>query len=172
MLVTAKRSRSTQMYKGKADTMAANNARVSEIVAIAAAQLATTIDPNKRVRLTETEKIQLICMQYLSACVEASVVPTLTGFAAATGHTRAAFYKFMQESPDHATSRFIRSCCDTFAEIVMQNALSGSVQAIPAIFNLKSRFGWRDDGEVLKEPDEKVGLDAEAIMEKYQDLPE
>ena len=58
------------------------------------------------------------------------------------------------------------------AEIVMQNALAGSVQAIPAIFNLKSRFGWSEDGSgVPGEPEEK-DIDAEAIMAKYADMPD
>ena len=172
MITAAKAKRSTQMYRGRSDTMEANSQKVSQIVTIAATGLRNQIEPDRRVQLSDTEAIQTIAMNYLAACAEASIVPTLVGFAAATGHSRHALYAFLKGQPTHPSSKFIRSFTDMCAEVVMQNALAGSVQAIPAIFNLKSRFGWSEDGSgVPGEPEEK-DIDAEAIMAKYADMPD
>jgi len=60
-----------------------------------------------------------------------------------------------------------------FADILSQTMLAGKSVAIPSIFVLKARYGWKDDpGVDMSEKNPTESVDAKTIMEKYSDLPE
>ena len=173
MLESARAKRgSSALYRGRSDTMEANDAKISEIVTIAAAQMANTMDGGRIISLTDTQAVQAVILQYMQACSNAAICPSVTGLAAATGHTRAALYSFLKTRPEHPTSLLLRNCQEMFAEILAQASLSGAVAAIPSIFVLKARLGWRDDAvDELPEPP-KDTINAKEIMERYGDLPD
>ena len=173
MVGAARQKRNGRLYTGRPGTVEVNDRKISETVTIAAAGLQNLTDPMRRVPLSDTATLQQITMQYLSVCAEVSIIPTVLGLAQALGHSRRSLYTFMSDQPEHPSTQFLRSYTDTCAEIVMQTALTGSVQQIAAIFNLKSRYKWSDSGaDVPKDQIESPALSAEAIMEKYGDLPE
>ena len=83
-----------------------------------------------------------------------------------------AVYLFMKSNPGHPTSLMLRNCQEMFAEILAQASLSGATAAIPSIFVLKARLGWKDDAADELPEQTTEPMNARMIMEKYQDLPD
>lgn len=170
--IEAARRKST-LISSRANTVEINSQIVSNIVQIAGAGLENISDPSKKIRLDDTGTVMDVSKEYIRLCAKHSMLPTMNGVAAALGHTRQSLWDFSKRHPKHPTAEWIDNLKESFAEIVMQNALAGSVSAIPAIFYLKSRFDWIE----AKTPDipysdsDEIMLNAEEVAEKYSDLP-
>ena len=155
MLDTIRERKSS--VSSRADTVAVNDARITELVETARAGLENVADPARRISLRETERVQEITLQYLSACSEASALPTVSGLAKALGCTRGAIYEWTRTHPDDATTAWLEDFSDTCGELMMQAALSGTVSPVPAICVAKARHGWRDSYVVEHIPLDPLG---------------
>ena len=155
----------------KIEATAINQAAISDLVTEAAEGMARIASAEK-VPLDNVKEVQIATGLYMQSCADKSMMPTMSGLAGALGYTRQALYIYIKRHGNTETAAWLQECSDRFGEIVMQAALSGNVSAIPAIFTVKARYGWREDQDLpLIEAGEKE-LTTEEIMERYKDLPD
>ncbi len=167
------KKKTTKMYSKANDWREVNDAELSKIIGISLTGLQNVADTQKHITLSDTEAVKDITMRYMQVCMEHSVIPSFVDVANAIGCTREAIYVFMKNHPDHETSKWFRHLRDVFSDVVAKCAMNGALAGIPTIFVLKSRFGWREDADDMPQKDvSKEHLDADTIVEKYQDLPD
>jgi len=151
----------------------ANDAEISKILAMSLSGLYNVAEPQENISLNDTEAIKQITMRYMKACFSQSMIPSMTDIASSLGCTRAAIYFFMQQHPDHPSTAWFRHLSDVFGDVLAKAALSGATAGIPSIFVLKAKFGWREDADEMPRDDKSNDhMDADTIMDKYQDLPD
>lgn len=155
----------------KVEATAINQAAITDLITEAAEGMARIASAEK-VPLDNVQAVQIVTGRYMQSCAEKSMMPTMSGLAGALGYTRQGIYNYIKRHGNSETAVWLQECSDRFGEIVMQAALSGNVSAIPAIFTVKARYGWREDLDLpLVEPTEE--LTANEIMEKWaKDLPD
>ena len=169
----ADRRRSSSIMDKRSEMREQNDAELSKIIDISLAGLQNIAQGETHIALADTEAVKVITLQYLEMCREHSVIPSFVDLANAIGCTRQALYAFMKNHPGHPTTEWLQHLRDVFSDILAKSALNGATRDIPSLFVLKCQFGWREDAdEVPKNDNSQEYLDAEAIMEKYADLPD
>ena len=158
----------------RSETIEANEKQIQKIVSVMTEGMKHKARENGKIKLSDTWAVKEITIRYMEICAENAALPTMAGLSQALGVSREALYDHVKRHPQDETSRWIRDTSDTFGEILMQSALSGTVSAIPAIFTAKARYGWREDDSGFDRSVEPLPDQAtpEAIAEKYSDLPE
>lgn len=170
LAVSMQDDKRSKLYR--TETMAANDARITELIENVRDGMRNVADPAQKVSLSDTSRVQQITLDYLQACSNLSTLPTMSGLAKALGMTRAALYDHMRRHPHSETTAWLEDFSDTAGEVMMQAALSGSVQQIPAIFIAKARHGYKDvlTVETPSAMRELSDVDTEAIAAKYAEL--
>lgn len=128
-----------------------------------------------RISLNDTEAVKAKAFAYVAACGKAGKLPTISGLAVALGHWRSSLYAHMDRNPFSATTEFLQKCRDTFADALVESALSNNVNPVVSIFVMKSIYGLREGIEIMAvPPDSPFGrpADVQALGEKYQRMLE
>ena len=159
----------------KSDTLAANEERIRNIVTLGAAGLMRVSDKDKKIRLSDTEAVKEVTIQYVNMCAKYSILPNMSGLAKALGMSRQALYYHISHHPDNdETTEWLKDCSDSFGQMMMDAALSGVVAPIPAIYMAKARYFWREN-DIPDSYSSSKGYErysAEEIAERYTDLPD
>lgn len=152
----------------KSDTLEANEERVRNIVTMAAAGLAHVADKGQRVKLSDTETVKRITLEYMRVCAENSAIPNTSGLARALGMSRQALYDFIKRHPDGETTEWLKDVSDSFGQILIDAAITGVTAPIPSIFAAKARYGWREDDRPEITDDHRLtDEESEELLEKY-----
>ena len=136
--------RATTKYKGRGQTLDANADEIGKIVSRAQKMLELATDEGRRFELSDLASVNRIAVQYLGACAAAQTMPSVTGMAAALGRTRDALYRYARTHKDFG--QWLDAFSDTCGEALAAAALKGAVNNVMAIFVLKSRHGWEENG--------------------------
>lgn len=159
-------------YAGRGQTLQTNSTRASEIVSLTAREMARA-NGGERVPLDDLAAVKATAEAYLFECAEHGVMPTTRGVAAALGYTRNALYERARNNRGGQFEAWLRDFSEAAGECLAQAALEGTVSAIPAIFVLKSRYGWTDTPEPeIRENGAAEELSPEVIASKYVNLPD
>ena len=163
----------SSMYDKKSEWREQNDAQLSRILEVSLVGLNNVANPQQRISLTDTEIVKSITIRYMVMCQEHHVLPSFLDIASAIGYTRQGAYSFMKRNPDHPTSIWLRHLRDVISDALAKSAMTGATAPIPSIFVLKSQGGWREDVDDMPQHDQKEErMDADAIVEKYGDLPD
>ena len=170
---------SDENYKGKQQTIAANTARVSEIVKSVADDMERT-RTGEKVPLSDMERIKAIATDYMRECAATGNLPSVRGCAARLGVSRQSLYDYRRSHENSAFSKWLEDFSDVCGETMMAAALEGAVAPVPAIFVAKSRYKWRETPQqvelgridpLLSDNNRSADEIAAEIAEKYRDLP-
>lgn len=115
------------------------------------------------VSLRDLPDIQKRTMAYLSACQEASSIPSLQGLARALGLSRQAVYDCLQRESPAEAARWLgmfRDCC---SDILQESSLRNDCNSIVAIFIQKSQYQWRESLEIVTTPALPMGEDVDVV---------
>ncbi len=153
------------------DTIIANRALVSQIVAMGAEGL-RKISSGEKVSLNDTDAVKEATARYMEQCARAGTMPGMAGLSAEIGYSRQNIYHDIKQNPSAETTKWLKACSDYFGEMMAAGALSGAVSAIPAIFTLKARFGWREEDEGMPKDSKPPEESPEEIASRWQDLPD
>ena len=161
------------VYKGASLELSANEEAIGRIIGFAREGVENVIANGGKIRLDDAEAIKAITWRYLDICSKNGIPPSMTGLSMAIGCTIHALEDHKRRHPQSETTAWLNYIKDVFAEILSQTMLAGKSVAIPSIFVLKARYGWKDDPvDNLGEQKNTESVDAKTIMEKYSDLPE
>ena len=162
----------SQGYGGRGQTAEVNRQLVCEIVGDMVEQMIQTTDESRRFPLSDIDSVERVAREYVSACARKGRLPTVSGLAAALGRHRTTLYKYADEHKGF--SDWLLDFSDRCGECASEAAMCGARAAIPTIFSLKARHGWKDI--IAVEPIQpKNGItdeDAAALAAKYSMLPE
>ena len=175
MALAAKAQTESRVYQygGKAQTADINREIISGIVDGMKIQMEAATDPARRFPLTDEKRLNSVTKAYLEACASAGALPTVTGLAAACGRTRDSLYKFADTHEDFR--EWLENFSSMAGEAMGAAAIHGATAAIPSIFILKSRFGFKDVVSVEQvQPKSALGstVDPDTIAARYAELPE
>ena len=132
----------SRVYAGKGQTAEVNRQLICAVVADMAMEMKQAADESRRFPLSDLSSVERIAMLYVEACANKGSLPSVSGLAAALGRTRTALYKYADGHKIFAD--FLSDFSDRCGEVAAQAAIVGATQAIPTIFLLKSRFGFRE----------------------------
>ena len=173
LAVQADKRRSSSIMDKRSEMREQNDAELSKIIDISLAGLQNIAQGETHVTLSDTETVKWITLRYMEMCREHSVIPSFVDLANAIGCTRQNLYAFMKSHPGHPTTEWLRHLREVFSDILAKSALNGATRDIPSLFVLKCQFGWREDADDMPSNDNsQEHLNAEAIIEKYSDLPD
>ena len=161
-------------YAGRSQTVAANVARASELISVAAQELRLADRPEK-VPLKDLERVKKTATAYVDECAASGVLPTVRGVAARLGVSRRAIYDYAAHHKGSEFDGWLQDFSDLCAELIMNLANEGVIAAVPAIFVTKARYGWRDQPvqiEVVQNNPLGPTVDPEDIATKYAELPD
>ena len=122
------------------------------------------------VDMCNTEAVQVRVCEYLDACAEAAVFPTMIGMSThGLGVSRQAVNQWKARHPEHPTTKFLNTVQDGFADLLASAALSGDAVSIPALFALKNMHGWADryQFEPVTEDHVETEFTVEDIAKRY-----
>ena len=129
-----------------------------------------------RVNWDDVEDVQRRCLSYLGACRDSQSIPTVSGLAAlALGVSRQSLNLFMRTHPDAESAQFLQRIKDVFADTLENAALNNYINSIMAIFVMKNDYDRADRVEIQPVAAASPlgdSADAQALMERYGDLPE
>lgn len=133
-----------------------------------------------RVDLKDTEAVKAQALEFMKACEQAAVFPTMLAFSAALGLSRQRLYAYIRENPFSETTAFLDQLRSSWAAIITQASLSKQADPATSIFLLKnSGQGLTDKAEleVSQKQNNGLGFQSEEerqaafkrIMEAYGD---
>lgn len=170
MLVTNEQRKPA--HKKRREMLEANKDTVSDLVGNLAERLEEA-EVREPINLRDVHAVKSQTMLYIRSCQISGVLPTMTGLALAIGVAVETLSRFIHGHPEEESAKWLRLVKQQFGDLLNQSALNGAVAPIPAIFTLKSNYGWRDDPEPEVQNNEgREDLTPDAIAAKWQDLPE
>ena len=147
-----------------------------------AADIDVKIDALKRttergkVDFSDLHQVQERTFEYMAACKKATIYPSAMGLASlAYGYSTRGMNKYLAEHPDEPSAQFIELVKSSFADILTNAALFRNADTTQVIFQLKNQNNFVDRVQLEPiQPTSPLGesADAQALMERYQDLPE
>lgn len=123
-----------------------------------------------KINFDDFEMVKSRTFEYLEACKEACVYPSVMGLAVhGFGISRQRLSKFLSERPNSPAAEFIETVKDVMADILTNAALYRNADSVQVIFQLKNHFGHSDRLEI--EPVQKQDplgeqLDQAALEER------
>lgn len=123
-------------YAGKGQTLQANTTRVSELVSAVADDMERT-RTGEKVPLSDLERVKSVAAAYMRECAAVGTLPSVRGIAARLGVSRQSLYDFRKAHENSAFSKWLEDFSDLCGEVMMQAAVEGAVQSVPAIFVAK-----------------------------------
>ena len=165
-------------YAGKGQTLQANTTRVSELLGAVADDMERT-RTGEKVPLSDLERVKSVAAAYMRECAVTGKLPSVRGCAARLGVSRQSLYDYRKAHENSAFSKWLEDFSDLCGEVMMQAAVEGAVQAVPAIFIAKSRYQWREAPQQIElgriNPLAEDGRDTDEIAveiaSKYRELP-
>ena len=172
MSLVADAKRGSKMYRAESSEFV--DGEISRLVDLATLELAALCDRLETVSLEDTKAVKAKAIEYLRACAEKSIVPTMTSFCHALGYSEEGVRQFRIKHPKHPTADFLELFHEECAETLNQTALRGYTERTYSIFAQKAKNQWKDSiviEPVMKDAALETVLSAEEIAAKYQDLP-
>jgi hypothetical protein len=156
MSTTPQTGISTSHYKQQSDRL-----KVDAMSADIAGKITLLQNSVSRPRadLTDLEAVQQITYQYMNACKDMGVFPTVLGLSASLGISRQGLNKHLREHPESDTAKFIEVVKDVFADIMTNSALFRNADSATTIFVLKNCAGFSDRLEIQPVTQEPLGGD-------------
>lgn len=130
-----------------------------------------------RVNLNDIDEVEAAALSYMHSCKMAGVFPSMLGFSAACGYSRARLYSYIS-SNDNETAQYLDNLRCSWAAIIAQMSLARQCGEPTAIFLLKNAGqGMTDKAEldVTGRSATPLGLDgisAEDIAARWAALPD
>lgn len=104
----------------------------------------------QRVDLSDLAEVQQRTQDYLAACADAGVIPTVMGLAAhGFACSRQWLNEFLRTHPESKSTEFIERVKDAFADVMVTSALNRATDSTLSIFVLKNTNGFADRLEVM-----------------------
>lgn len=161
--------RQSKLYR--AETAAFSDQQISELVQRTARELDAA---RAKINLSDTETVREVTQEYLSACVDTSTVPSISGLCRALGCSRTAFYHIVNTRTPRETADFFETVHDAFSDVLAEASLRGAVQPVVAIFLQKALFGHSEKVEIVAtaKPSSPLGEQADqaALEAKLADV--
>lgn len=127
-------------------------------------------DQPKRVDLSDIDQVRKRTQDYLTACADAGVIPTVMGLAAhGYACSRQWVNEYLRNNPGSESAEYIERTKDAFADVLVTSALNRAADATMAIFTLKNTNGFADRLEVTPpNPEPPLGRlpDQKALEER------
>lgn len=169
-------SKETRVYGSKSDRASAfrrvNDEQLTKVLAVSLTGLKCVADDRSKISLSDTETVKEYTIHYWELCTNNAVIPTWTDIVSAMGYTVAGAYWFMEHNPEHQTTEWLRFLRDAINSAVSKSAMTGALAPIPSLHYLNSQ-GMRDGvDDMPKGTGGSQQMDADAIVEKYGDLPD
>lgn len=124
---------------------------------------------NGRVNLDSVDEVRSAADEYMKACAQAQVIPTMLSFSACMGHSRQGVYRYIS-THKNATTDFLDALRSAWAGVLADLSLKRSLDCSTAIFLLKnSGQGLQDRVEISATPvtpDPLGEIDEEALRER------
>lgn len=107
------------------------------------------LDGRQKMNWADLDLVKERVYAYLTACAEASTVPTVTGLASlGFGVSRQALNFYMSNHPGTDTTEYLETVKDTIASIVQEEALKNQLNPVMTIFTLKNGHAFTDKVEI------------------------
>ena len=130
----------------------------------------------QRVDFNDLSQVQERTYSYLEACKQAEAFPSVQGLAVlAYGYSRQGLNRFLREHPDAPAAQFVEMAKDIIVDILTNQSLYRNCDSVQAIFQMKNNHDFADRVQVeAVTAQNPLGgqVDQQALMERYQDLPE
>ena len=130
----------------------------------------------QRVDFSNLSQVQERTYAYLEACGQAEAFPSVQGLAVlAYGYSRQGLNRFLREHPDAPAAQFVEMAKDIIVDILTNQSLYRNCDSVQAIFQMKNNHDFADRVQVeAVTAQNPLGgqVDQQALMERYQDLPE
>lgn len=165
----AKTRNSRLNYKEQSDGH--KSEELSKAIADKAALLSTVMERG-RVDLDDLTEVQLRTIDYMDACSEAGVFPSIMGLAGhGFGMSRQALHQYM-EKHNNATTEYIKMVQDAMADILTNASLYNNANAVQVIFQLKNHFGHVDKLDIQAVQAEEYKMTPKQLEDKYSSVME
>lgn len=123
----------------------------------------------QRVDLSDLAEVQQRTQDYLTACADAGVIPTVMGLAAhGFACSRQWLNEFLRVHPESESAEFIERTKDAFADVMVTSALNRAADSTMSIFVLKNTNGFADRLEVMP-PSPEPPLGAMPTQKELED---
>ena len=125
-------------------------------------------DARERVEWANVEQVKERTYDYLTACQQAEVYPSIMGLAVyGYGVSRQALNDYLR-THNNETTAFIEKAKDIMADILTNASLYNNANAVQVIFQLKNHFGHSDTVQLQPvAPLEESTFSAEDIRARY-----
>lgn len=168
-LAEQKRAKS-RLYNEAANELRA--AQISSDVALKHRLLDKAAE-KKKVVFSDLADVRQRVGDYLTACQEAAVIPTMSGLAVSFGVTRQAIYKFVNEHKEAESAKYLETVRELMADCLVSAGLGKSADAAVTIFILKNHHNYADRVEIapVKEDSGPLGptMDPEELRRRIED---
>lgn len=142
MVQDGQKSKTNRMYRAESSEFV--DGQITELVTLAAEELAQIAEATERVQLSDTETVQRRTILYIRSCADTSTIPTFSGLARSMGLSVEALNLHVRTHPDSATAEWLRITHDQFADTLATAAMRNLTNSIVSIFSLKARSGWKE----------------------------
>lgn len=125
-------------------------------------------DARDRIVWADLEQVKKRTYDYLTACQQAEVYPSIMGLAVyGYGVSRQALNDYLR-THNNETTAFIEKAKDVMADILTNASLYNNANAVQVIFQLKNHFGHSDTVQLQPiTPLEESTFSAEDIKRRY-----
>lgn len=121
-----------------------------------------------RITINDTAEIQSRVNTYLEYCDEQGRVPTVKGLCVNLGIDSRMFKSWIENNPEHETSKYLSIVCDLLADNIENGALKGELNNVTSIFLLKANHGYRENSEVVIKHEKSERLSMKELEEKIE----
>lgn len=90
--------------------------------------------------------------EYVQYCQVHCTMPTITGLATRLGISRRTINEWIKDGNYPDTQQYLRVVKNTFADLLEQGALTGSIDKIFSMFLLKSTHDYQETNKIILEP--------------------
>lgn len=127
----------------------------------------------KRVDTSDPKAIEDRLMWYFQRCIENNMKPTMTGMAQSLGVSRTILWEWHNGNKRPENYEIIESAYNLMEQLMEMYMMNGQINPASGIFLLKNHFGYKDVQDIVVQPKNPLGdeADAETIEEKYAELP-
>ena len=160
-----------KLYKAEADAHKGEALRMDIMTQLNTLQAS---EQRRKVDLRSLEDVRLRTYEYMEACAEAEVFPSVMGLAVhGFGISRQALNQFLLRNNNEVTE-FIDRTKDVIADILTNAGLYNNANSIQVLFQLKNHHSFADRVEIepVMTQHDSQRLSADEIAAKYAELPE
>ena len=126
----------------KAESLQITDEAISKTVMQGYAELVNA-DKAERIDLSNIDMVKEVSLNYIRACADAVVFPTMSGLARAMGCTRQNLYRWMKRS-DTETGQWLMLCHDLYSDVLADLSLRNNCNPVVGIFLQKALYGMSE----------------------------